>query len=282
MNYFDVNQLHDLHRSHENNPQNLKMAAKQLESIFLEMVIQSMHNSIEPMKSNLYSRDKEDYYQDMLNHQLSVSLSESGGIGLADIILQQLQGHQTTTVPAPKPQPILSVANPIKPSVEKTEPEKETIQNKDAMEDFISTLMPHAKKASELLGVDPKLLLAQAALETGWGKHILQNKDGETTHNLFNIKSVEKNPTQHSTAVEAIEYKDNKPEWIQSLFKSYASYSESFMDYVKLLQSPKYEKALENAGSAVDYLTQLKKAGYATDPQYVEKILAIYQGKYFK
>src|SRR5690606_21365231 len=54
---------------------------------------------------------------------------------------------------------------------------------------FVNALLPHARRAAERLGVDPKLLVAQAALETGWGASIPRRADGRSTHNLFGIKA---------------------------------------------------------------------------------------------
>lgn len=90
-NYFDLSSLRNVAvNKNEKQDESLRVMAKQLESVFLEMILKGMHETIKPMKSDLISSDREEFYQGMLNQQLSLTLSKAGGIGLADVIVKQL------------------------------------------------------------------------------------------------------------------------------------------------------------------------------------------------
>jgi flagellar protein FlgJ len=148
----------------------------------------------------------------------------------------------------------------------------------DSPEDFVAKILPLAEKASEALGVDPRVLVAQAALETGWGKSITRDGAGQSSNNLFNIKA-DGRWTGDSISVGTIEYRDGLPQPEKASFRAYDSLEESLEDYVNFLQdNPRYEQALEQAENPVAYLQALQRAGYATDPNYAEKIDTIFRG----
>lgn len=148
-----------------------------------------------------------------------------------------------------------------------------------SMDDFAKSLWPYLKQASAVIGLDPKLLLAQAALETGWGKSMVKDAEGLSSHNVFNIKSLTKDPAQ-SIQVNTTEYCDHTPVTVTAAFKSYQSIRESVADYMSLIQgSRRYQEAVVHADSPDQYAEALQAAGYATDPQYARKILSIYHGE---
>ena len=149
----------------------------------------------------------------------------------------------------------------------------------DSPDKFAQVLMPYAKEAAKMLGVDPSILVAQAALETGWGQHIIQRADGESSHNLFNIK-VGKNWAGSRAMVDVLEYEDGVAVKKRDGFRAYGSYQESIDDYVALLKSnPRYSNALKHGDNPEYYINALQDAGYATDPRYGEKVMAIYQSR---
>ncbi|MGB1238945.1 MAG: flagellar assembly peptidoglycan hydrolase FlgJ [Pseudomonadales bacterium] len=143
--------------------------------------------------------------------------------------------------------------------------------------EFVEKLLPLAEQVAGELGVDPKVLLAQAALETGWGKHMVRNADGSNSYNLFNIKPGSR--WQGDTASSStLEFKDGVMQRENAHFRAYASYEDSFKDYVQFLKgSPRYSRALESAADPVQYLNLLQRAGYATDPKYADKITRIFE-----
>ncbi len=143
--------------------------------------------------------------------------------------------------------------------------------------EFVKKLYPLAEHAAEQIGVDPKALLAQAALETGWGKHVIRSGD-DSSYNLFGIKA-DRRWAGERQAVQTLEYRDGVAEKVRDAFRSYQSYAESFMDYARFLQeNPRYEQALSAASDPSAYFDALQEAGYATDPQYSRKIQRILGG----
>lgn len=151
-------------------------------------------------------------------------------------------------------------------------PGKAAFASKD---EFIAAMLPMAEKAAEKIGVDPRYLVAQAALETGWGKSIIRQQDGSSSHNLFGIKT--HNTWEGDSArVLTTEFKGGKAVKEASSFRAYDSFAHSFEDYVSFLQgNDRYEKALASTDKPEQFARELQKAGYATDPQYARKIAQI-------
>ncbi|MCQ8102552.1 flagellar assembly peptidoglycan hydrolase FlgJ [Methylomonas sp. SURF-2] len=144
---------------------------------------------------------------------------------------------------------------------------------------FMSQLLPHAREAANELGVDANVLLAQAALETGWGKSVIKNSQGDSSFNLFNIKA-DKSWQGRQARVSTLEYDGAVARREMAGFRSYDSYKQSFDDYVNFIKSnPRYGEALKKAGNPAQYVRELQKAGYATDPRYAEKIMSIYNSQ---
>ena len=141
--------------------------------------------------------------------------------------------------------------------------------------EFMETMLPMAEKAAAKLGVDPTYLVAQAALETGWGKSIIKQGDGSSSYNLFGIKT-HNTWSGDSARVMTTEYQNGKPVKEAASFRSYESFAHSFDDYVSFLQSNgRYDKALSSTANPEQFARELQKAGYATDPQYARKVSQI-------
>lgn len=145
--------------------------------------------------------------------------------------------------------------------------------------EFVQTLMPLAEKAANALGVAPTVLLAQAALETGWGKFVTRDTgSGKSSFNLFNIKA-DSRWQGDAVQVQTLEYRGGVPEKEQARFRAYEGYADSFNDYVDFLQSnPRYQQALEQVEDPSGFVRELHAAGYATDPEYANKIERIFNG----
>ena len=142
-------------------------------------------------------------------------------------------------------------------------------------QEFVATMLPMAEAAAEKIGVDPRYLVAQAALETGWGKSIIRTGDGQSSHNLFGIKS-HNSWDGESARVLTTEYKGGKAVREAANFRAYDSYAQSFDDYVSFLQNNgRYEKALSVTENPERFVKELQQAGYATDPNYARKISQI-------
>lgn len=145
----------------------------------------------------------------------------------------------------------------------------------DSPAEFAAAMLPMAEKAAARLGVDPHYLVAQAALETGWGKSIIRNGDGSSSHNLFGIKT--HGQWQGDSAnVLTSEYRDGVRQPERASFRSYDSFEQSFNDYVDFLhRNGRYAQALQRTGSGDEFFRELQAAGYATDPRYASKVSQI-------
>ncbi|MDB5979389.1 MAG: flgJ [Pseudomonas sp.] len=151
-------------------------------------------------------------------------------------------------------------------------PSKKTFASQD---EFVATMLPLAKDAAARIGVDPSVLVAQAALETGWGKSIMRSQDGSNSHNLFGIKAQGGWQGPEARAITS-EFRDGQMVKETADFRSYDSYADSFHDLVTVLQSNnRYQGVLKSADNPVQFAKELQKAGYATDPDYASKISQI-------
>ena len=144
----------------------------------------------------------------------------------------------------------------------------------DSPESFVASMKPYAEKAARALGIDSSLLLAQAALETGWGQKVVNNAAG-SSNNLFNIKA-DRSWSGERVATQTLEYHQGVPVKEKAAFRSYQNYEESFNDYVRFLnQNPRYTTALRHGGNNEEFIRGIHQAGYATDPNYADKVLSV-------
>jgi peptidoglycan hydrolase FlgJ len=313
--YTDFNGLANLKaQARKDSPEALKEVAKQFESIFLNNVLKGMREA--KLADGIMDNDQSKFYNDMYDQQLAVHLSGKPGVGLADLIVKQLgddqpdnekmgledylnrsSGSNKTVSHTSR-----SVGKPagsdnedwvktdkaiFKAYIQDKSPFKEAseIPLKDirsgpiqSAEDFVQKLSPYAEQAAQELGVDPKVLLAQAALETGWGRSVIKNGDGGSSFNLFNIKA-SKAWHGNQAQVPTLELDQGIAKKVNAGFRSYASFQESFQDYVAFIKSnPRYGDALKHVGNGERYLHELQRAGYATDPGYADKVMGIYHG----
>ncbi|MHA7879500.1 MAG: flagellar assembly peptidoglycan hydrolase FlgJ [Saccharospirillum sp.] len=284
-NYNDLHGLNDVKaKARADDPAALRVVAQQFESMFISMVLKSMREATDVMSSDMLNSNETKFYRDMHDQQLSLTLSQQGGYGLADTLYEQLLRQlpdrpEAGTVPNVRPlnesnRPILPVPATPRETVAPVEsPSHETTP--DGPSAFINRIAPYAEQAAAELGVDPRVLIAQAALETGWGQHMIQRDDGGNSHNFFGIKA---DSRWQGDSAETLthEYIDGTAITLKDRFRAYNSPAESFSDYVRFLtDNPRYQPALAQAGSPEGYARALQQAGYATDPAYADKILRI-------
>lgn len=296
VDFHGLNQLRYQAKQSQDDQQTMRQVAAQFESLFVNMMLKSMRQA--SLGEGIFDSDQSKMYQDMADQQLASDLSSRGGLGLQDVILRQLGGQSTTMNQEIKPGQAYSVDTVVvRPALGVKVNERIIEQIKDAKpadtevvtpsgevmsfdnpQDFVEKLWPYAEQAAEKIGVAPEVILSQAALETGWGQHVLSSKGGETSFNLFNIKADSSWAGDYTTK-NALEYRDGKALHETSRFRAYDSYQQSFDDYVQFLQTqPRYREALQHVGDAETFVEQLHKAGYATDPHYADKIKRIMNG----
>jgi flagellar protein FlgJ len=259
----------------------LPVVAKQFESIFTQMVLKSMRDA--SPGDPLFQSQAGDAWQGMFDQQLSVSLSGKGhGLGIADMLIRQLGG---ATPPAPAqidgtasaPATTDDWKQRLGAAVEATRSAGKAVANwapKSAAE-FVKEVAPYAMKAAEKLGVSLRAVLAQAALETQWGKHMPVHADGSRSNNLFGIKAGS-NWNGEKVSVPTLEYKDGVAVRQHAQFRSYDSPAQSFADYARLIgDNPRYAEALGKGDDVLGFARGLVSGSYATDPSYASKIAAI-------
>lgn len=280
--YTDFQGLTDLKReARRESSSALREVAEQFEAMFLRMLLKNMREA--SLGDGLFDSDQTRFYQDMFDQQLSIHLARGRGLGIADMLERQLGGkglppagrsEADKAVPASGLEPgALPVRHEPLPSASESAPEPSPTF--ESREDFVRTLWPHAERVGRELGVKPEVLLAQAALETGWGRHVITAPDGRSSHNLFNIKA-DGRWNGERMMVSTLEYQDGVAVRQRASFRAYGSYAESFTDYADFLRSnPRYREALRQAGNAEAFVNELQRAGYATDPKYAEKISMI-------
>jgi flagellar protein FlgJ len=147
----------------------------------------------------------------------------------------------------------------------------------ESPEDFVKKVLPHAQAAAAELGVSPAAIVAQAALETGWGRNVPASPTG-AGHNLFGIKAGDSwNGARVGRTT--LEVASGVPVRMQAAFRAYSSVADGFRDYVNLLSTSGRYGAVRGAGSdPARFAHALQAGGYATDPHYARKILAIVNG----
>lgn len=246
----DVQALTGLKERAKTAPQEaLGKAAQQFEAMFLNMLMKSMRESLP--KDGLFDNEATHTYQGMLDQQWSQVLAKKG-VGIAELLTKQLS-KQFTAAPAN--------SNTNVKDVEKKTP--------GVVQSFVDKVKPYAEAASKAMGVPAHYVVAQAGLESGWGKAIPKRNDGSSSHNLFGIKAGKhwRGATVDATTTEYIEGKAVKK---VERFRAYASYTDAFQDFARLIRT-RYSEALNN-NDARAYANSIQRGGYATDPQYAEKL----------
>ncbi|KAB0466792.1 flagellar assembly peptidoglycan hydrolase FlgJ [Vibrio chagasii] len=262
----------------------LTAAAKQFEAIFTSMLFKSMRDANSSFKSDMLNSQNEQFYRQMQDDQMASELSANGSLGLADMIVAQLSAGQSSDATEDKVRSEGFDTSLQRPQFSgRSEDRTSEIQSASAVkqpvsfdspESFVTSMKPYAEKAASALGVDSSLLLAQAALETGWGSKMVKNSLGNS-NNLFNIKA-DRSWKGDKVATQTLEFHGKTAVKESASFRSYSSFEDSFNDYVKFLnENPRYETALQHQGNSENFIKGIHQAGYATDPNYADKVLRV-------
>ena len=140
---------------------------------------------------------------------------------------------------------------------------------------FADAIRAPASVAAMELGTSTNTVIAFAGLETGWGKHIPRNGD-HNSNNLFDIKAHDSD--RPSITSSTIEYVGGEAQSYKQQFRSYQSIGESIEDFSYFLRSnPRYNEALSFAGNPKQFIRKVHEAGYATDPDYANKVIGALQ-----
>jgi len=315
--YNDVSGLQDINKlGKQDKNAALKEVAKQFESMFLKMMLSSMRDANAVFKEDsLFSSSESDFYEKMYDDQITLSMSTSQSTGLAEVIYRQMLSNygQSDNKPELKQGDFRRhdsrLADTLKQVDEALSSLPESLANatgndssaNDAAEydasavtasgkggkgqqfatpaAFVAALYPHAQQVGAQLNVDPKAIVAQAALETGWGKHMISDQQGNNSFNFFGIKADQRWQGERVNIV-THEYRAGVRVNERADFRSYASIEQGLADYASFLSSgSRYQQAIGKGLAADQYGHALQQAGYATDPAYGEKIHRVSAGE---
>ena len=336
--------------SRNQQPEQIREAARQLESQFARMMIKSMRDA--SFGDSLFPGENQ-LFRDMYDDKLAQTMSQGRGLGLQSAIIRQLGGQVDETPEAAPEAGTLTHGNAVRAyqsalpdgaqarvsavmnaplnaaldAIAGREPSAtsndDTSSSMDLLalgkndwslrddrwpqtaaqaaaapqdlaarhaaaqlgtgtpEAFVASIWPHAQRAATDLGVDPRALVAQAALETAWGKRLPTHSGGRSANNLFGIKATGWKGESVQTGTH--EYVNGQRRNETASFRSYSSVADSFQDYVRLLKNNnRYQGALAAGNDIHGFAKGLQRGGYATDPSYANKISAIAGGTTIK
>ncbi|QLK61490.1 flagellar assembly peptidoglycan hydrolase FlgJ [Enterobacteriaceae bacterium Kacie_13] len=284
---YDTQSLNKLKRDVSLDPQaHIKEVAKQFEGVFVQMMLKSMRQALP--EGGLLSNEQTKLYTSMYDQQIAQDMSNKG-LGMADMMVEQLTGgtkqpsELAGTVPMAldnevlKTLPLQAMEQYLRKAIP-TAPDRTTggaPLSQDSGQ-FVSSLSIPAQVASKDSGIPHQLIMAQAALESGWGQREIPTSDGKRSFNLFGIKAGSSwdGPTTNITTTE---YANGVAKKVQASFRVYGSYVEAISDYIKLLtNNPRYAQ-VASASTPEQAAHALQKAGYATDPNYADKLVSVIQ-----
>ena len=286
--YTDFNGLNNLKSAAaKDTPEARRETAQQFEAMFIQMLLKNMRQA--SGGDELLGGSQVEMSRDMYDKQLSIELSKNGAIGIGDLMLEQmgdLPDAPVTNTEATKsfPQTVSNtLQKPTQPGdfaahlMDGTDSAAKTPYSVDwkTPEDFIRQLKPAAENAAQKLGAKAEAVLAIAALETGWGQHVIPTPDGSSSNNLFGVKA-DQDWNKDQVITTTLEFEDGIMHKRREPFRQYASAQDSMQDFANFLtQNPRYETALSEADNPQRFIEELHKAGYATDPDYSEKVLSV-------
>jgi len=260
--YADLSGMEGLkHSARANDPAAVREAARQFESLFTNMLLKSMRQA--SLGDGLGDSEQTKFYQEMFDQQLALQMSRGKGLGLADMLVHQLQ--RTGVAPPQAGAAATTGGTGAAAAPAAVQPGASAA----ARSDFISRIWPHAAEAARRMGVAPEIVVAHAALETGWGQHLPADAAGQS-NNLFGIKA-----STGGTDAATTEWVDGARTGVRARFRAYDSIGACVQDYANLLcGNPRYAASLNAGEDANAFASALVRGGYATDPDYARKLEA--------
>lgn len=250
----------------------IKETAKQFETLFMQQLLKGMRDAQAAMSSGMLTNQGTQLGNDMLDAEYAKKISGAPG-GLADVIARQLERQMGNVV---SPAAADSAAKPVGAAVGSG---ASSVTGSQRQLDFVQRHTEAARAAEAQSGIPASFMVAQAAHESGWGRHEIKNADGSTSFNVFGIKA---GPgwTGRVAEVTTTEVIDGTARKVTAKFRAYDSYEASFNDYARLMKdSPRYSRVVADASTgatgAAGFAQGLQRAGYATDPAYADKLTRV-------
>lgn len=241
-------------------PEAIKETAKQFEALFMRELLKSMREANASMKSGLFESPTENLGTDLLDQQFAVQMAGMPG-GLSETIAKQLMQQMG----------LKDGGSPDQTGADKTSTAP-AVPVSDAARRFVQQHAATAQDIERTSGLPASYLLGQAGHESGWGRREILMKDGRPSHNLFGIKATA-DWKGKVAEVTTTEYVDGVAQKTVGRFRAYDSYAASYQDFARLVgNSPRYAQAREQAGTVQGWAQGLQDGGYATDPDYADKL----------
>ncbi|MBT0726627.1 flagellar assembly peptidoglycan hydrolase FlgJ [Rosenbergiella australiborealis] len=270
---WDVNELNVLRNTtSQSSQQRTARVAHQVEGIFLQLMLRSMRQTLPG--GDLLTSSSQQLFTSLYDQQLAQTAPQN--LGLAALIEKQMQSVTPPSHEAGmRVYPLDAERRFFQRAVQIVDRHVDNLASlAQPMRHFIQRLLPYVKNVSRTTGIPEKLILAQAALESGWGQRQITTDQGAPSHNLFGIKAGNRWRGPTTTTI-TTEYRNGKAEKATAPFRVYASWQEALQDYGELLTTQPRYQAVTRARTAEQGAYALQQAGYATDPHYAQKLLAI-------
>jgi len=252
--------------------------ADEFEALFVDLMLKAARKA--EIEGGLFDSNALSTYREMFNHQIAITMAKDNDLGIGRMMIQQFGGMLGAESDGPSPLTVLPLKGETTPADEEFLPERadrptRTWADVDPRAIFKRDLSAPAERTGQTLGVAPHALLAQAALETGWGKHVIRNPDGSSSHNYFGIKA-DARWAGGVVSVPTTEYVAGRAVTVTAKFRAYDTVAAAFDDYAKFISgNPRYRDVVAAGANDAEFAHGLAAAGYATDPHYAAKILAI-------
>lgn len=249
-----------------------RQMAREFEALFVQMMLKEARATL-PTEGAFGGSEMRMYY-DLFDQQAALLVAEQGSLGLAQTMVAQLGQEPAASESGAGGRTLRRLV--AVPEFGATAVSS-AVSSKAAASpaEFLDTLLPHAQKAAAMLGTDAATLMAQAALETGWGQHQMRRADGASSNNIFSIKAT---ADWHGARVRVPTMEVRGGQWVRESeeFRAYPDLDSAFADYVNLIRTePRYRAAIGTDAAGGNYAAELQRAGYATDPEYANKIEAV-------
>ena len=282
-NFLDIQGLEGLKTAAgaaPHDPATLRAVAQQFEALMIGIMMKSMRDA--KLGDGLLDTDQSRMYTELLDQQLSLTLSQGRGLGIADMLVRSLTpggaaaeaAHATYSKALKRTAPTLVPAPAAGAAAIGTGGGTVAAAVATTPAEFVALVMPDAEAAGAALNVDPLALVAQAAVESNWGRQIPATESG-SSYNLFGIKA-DAAWSGRRTVKDTLEYSDGLAERRREPFRAYDSVAHGFADYVEFLKgNSRFAGALQQGRDPEAFVGALQQAGYATDPAYSSKIAAV-------
>lgn len=268
-------------------PEAIEKVAAQFESLFLDMWLKSMREAGSVFaEGNPFSSQAVQVHEQMLDHQYAVHMSDAGGVGIGQALVRQLSQASAGVDGDSAGSEVAAVAMPARKhfpkesfdSADSNDVQLQSFGSRaslfDSAEKFIDELLPVVEKALENSPLNPVAVLAQAALETGWGQKVIHDGTGTPSFNLFGVKA--SNWDGPSAPIMSLEHEFDQMVPRRAEFRVYEDWQQSVDDYVAFLSGQdRYQPVLEAGSDGQTFARQLQSSGYATDPDYADKLMGV-------